>query len=86
METTSTVYIYGRMYGNGVDEHFDMDLTWHMNVDGVMNATNEHRRSNSKKCKNATYFKPRSEISQINHYKGCQINSCSVELIVTVYA
>ena len=28
-ETTSTVYINGRMYGNGVDEHFDTDLTGH---------------------------------------------------------
>ena len=68
------------MYGNGVDEQFDTDMTGHMNMDGIINATNEHCRSNRKKCRNARYFQPRSEISQIIHYKGSQIIPCSLEL------
>ena len=68
------------MYRNGVDEHFDTELTGHINMDGIIYATNEHRPSNKKKCRNATYFKPRCEISQIIHYKGSQITPCSLEL------
>ena len=79
-ETTPTVYIHGRMNGNGVNKHFDMELTGQLNMDDVLNAKNEHRRSNRKKCRNATYFKPRSEILQIIHYKESQIIPCSLEL------
>ena len=67
METTSTVYIHGRMYGDGVDEHFHTELTGHINMDGVINATNEHCQSNRKMCRNAIYFNPRREILQIIH-------------------
>ena len=68
------------MYGNGVGEHFDMELTAYMNKDAVINATNEHCWSNGKKCRNATSFIPRSEISQIIHYKRSQIIPCLLEL------
>ena len=56
------------------------ELTEHISMDGVTNATKERGSSNRKKGRNATYFKPSSEISQIIHYKGSQINPCSLEL------
>ena len=68
------------MYGNPVDEHVDMDMTGHMNMDGVINATYEHHWSNMKKHGNAKYFQPRSEISQIIPYKVSLIIPCSLEL------
>ena len=55
-------------------------MTGHMNMDGVINAMNEYHRNNKKRCRNATYFKPRSEISKIIHCKGSQIIPCSLEL------
>ena len=35
METTSIVRIHGRMHGNGVDEHFDTELTGNVSMDGI---------------------------------------------------
>ena len=68
MESTSPVYVHGCMYWIGVDKHFDKELTGHMSMDGLINATNEHRQIKRKNCRNATYFKPRSEFVHI-HYK-----------------
>ena len=63
MESTSTVYVNGRMYGNGVDERFDTELNECINKDGVINATNEHRQRNRKSA-------------EMKHTSNPEVKSC----------
>ena len=80
METTSTLYVHSRMYRNGLDEHFDTKLPGHINMDGVINATNEHRRSNRKKCGNA-----RTSNLEVKFCQSCTRKGARSSLLLRIF-
>ena len=55
-----------------VDKQFDTELTGHRSTDGVINATNERRRSNRKKCRDATYLNPEVKFHISSTTKGAR--------------